>query len=314
LPDWLLECGIGESRAARIVAGEIVESRIFLDGITRAGTRLLARVKAIGPATIAEADGQEYLLPKGAKGSSEGAQVTIAVTREAIPGLEPWKRPLAAVTEESAVAAPAIEADILPFPAPVDRLGKHGWWDLMDEARSGIVRFAGGELRVSPTPAMTLIDVDGYLPPDELALAGASEAARALLRLDIGGSIGIDLPTSGSKGARQEAAAAIDAILPQPFERTAVNGFGFVQIVRPRVRASIAELAQERAAFEARALLRRIAFEPAGPKRIVANPALSALFETRGDWIAELSRQVGGAVELRADAALAMSGGYAESL
>ena len=113
---------------------------------------------------------------------------------------------------------------------------------------------------------MTLIDVDGFLPAGELALRGAAEAARAIRRLDIGGSIGIDLPTVGSKAARQEAAAAIDAALPQPFERTAVNGFGFVQIVRPRGRASLVELAQDRAPFEARALLRRAAFETAGPK------------------------------------------------
>ena len=95
-------------------------------------------------------------------------------------------------------------------------------------------------------------------------MRGAAEAAKAIRRLDIGGSIGIDLPTAGSKASRQAAAAAIDDHLPQPFERTAVNGFGFVQIVRPRLRASLLELAQDRAPFEARALLRRAAFEPPG--------------------------------------------------
>src|SRR6185369_7327824 len=127
------------------------------------------------------------------------------------------------------------------------------WDDVIEQARSGTVQFAGGELRLSPTPAMTLIDVDGYLAPDDLAVLGAAEAAKAIRRLDIGGSIGIDLPTAGSKAARQAAAAAIDQHLPQPFERTAVNGFGFVQIVRPRLRASLVELAQDRASFEARA-------------------------------------------------------------
>jgi len=187
-----------------------------------------------------------------------------------------------------------------------------GWNDLIEEARTGVVRFAGGELGISPTPAMTLIDVDGHLAPDELAVAGAREAAKAIRRLDIGGSIGIDLPTAGSKAARQEAGAAIDAALPQPFERTAVNGFGFVQIVRPRRQASLVELAQDRAPFEARALLRQIAFEPAGPKRIVAHPAVITVLEGRRDWLDALARQIGGAVALRADATLPMSGGYAE--
>jgi hypothetical protein len=287
---------------------------VLVDGIARAGTRLAARLKSVGPPTIAEAAGQEYLLPKGADRVPEGADVVIEVTREAIPGAEPWKRPRAIVSEETPGAPDPMDAELIALPAGTDRLGDAGWWDVIEEARSGIVRFAGGELRISPTPAMTLIDIDGYLPPQELARVGAREAARAILRLDIGGSIGIDLPTSGSKAVRQAAGAAIDEALPQPFERTAVNGFGFVQIVRPRLRASLVELAQDRAAFEARDLLRRVAFDAPGAKRIVAHPALVRVLEQRRDWLDELARQVGGAVELRADAALPISGGYAESL
>ena len=147
----------------------------------------------------------------------------------------------------------------------------------------------------------------------ELAVRGAAEAAKAIRRLDIGGSIGIDLPTAGSKETRQDAAAAIDALLPQPFERTAVNGFGFLQVVRPRRRASLIELAQDRAPFEARALLRRAAFETAGAKRLVAHPAVIRVLETHPDWLNALGSQLGGAISLRADAALPMSGGYAEN-
>jgi hypothetical protein len=160
---------------------------------------------------------------------------------------------------------------------------------------------------------MTLIDVDGRVAPADLMVSGAEEAARAIRRLDIGGSIGIDLPTVGSRAARQRAAEAIDAILPQPFERTAVNGFGFIQIVRTRSRASLLELAQDRAAFETRALLRRAAFEPAGPKRLVAHPLVIGVIEEQTAWIDALARQLGGPVSLRADAALPMSGGYAEN-
>ena len=314
MPEWLLERGIGETRAARLADGAIVESRILLDDVVRAGTRLAARLKTVGPPAVAEADGQEYLLPKAAGAISEGAELVIEVTREAIPGAEPWKRPRAVVSFDGPRPPDPMDAELVALPANTDRLGNVGWWDVIDEARSGVVRFPGGELRISPTPAMTLIDVDGYLPPPDLAVAGAGEAARAILRLDIGGSIGIDLPTSGSKAARQAAGAAIDEVLPQPFERTAVNGFGFVQIVRPRLRASLVELAQDRAAFEARALLRRLAFDRPGAKRIVAHPAVVRALEQRRDWLDELARQVGGPVELRADAALPISGGYAESL
>ena len=144
---------------------------------------------------------------------------------------------------------------------------------MLEEAASGMVEFPGGRLRISPTPAMVLIDVDGTLPADELAVAGARAAGQAIRRLGLTGSIGIDLPTVDGKAARQAAAGAIDAVLPFPFERTAVNGFGFVQIIRPRLRASLVELyAGDRAAAEARALLRRAASET-GARRLVANPA-----------------------------------------
>ena len=321
MPEWLVERGIGETRAVLADGDAIIEARIQLDGAVPAGSVVRARLTSIGTngrnAVAVDENGSEYLLPRGAPGGIEGAAIAVEVTRERIPGSEPWKRPLARLAEKAPKTLPPLVERLgarpLPFPAPEDRLGQLGWNDVVDEARSGIATFTGGELRISATPAMTLIDVDGYLPPEELARIGAGQAARAVRRLDLGGSIGVDLPTSGSKAARQGAAAAIDAELPQPFERTAVNGFGFVQIVRPRLRPSLLELAQDRAAFEGRALLRRAAFERPGPKRLVAHPAVISLLESRPDWRAELARQVGGAVELRVDPSLPMSGGYAEN-
>ena len=295
-------------RYALVESGEILEARIELDGATRAGSVIAARLKQSAGPTIAVAGGTEYLLPRGAPGVTEGAALNIEVTREAIPGSEPWKRPLARVTDAPVIESPPPEGRAVTG----NEIGNAGWDDLIDEARSGIVRFSGGELRIEPTAAMTVIDVDGHLDPDELAVVGAREAAKAIRRLDIGGSIGIDLPTTGSKTARQAAAAAVDAIVPQRFERTAVNGFGFMQIVRPRLRASLVELAQDRAAFEARALLRRATFEPAGAKRLAAHPAVIAMLDAKPDWLDALARQFGGTVGLRADPKLPMSGGYAE--
>ena len=320
MPEWLVERGIGETRAALVDAGQIVQARVELDGAVPLGTVLDAQVKSSGQsgrnAIAADSSGTEYLLPRGAPGVGEGGRLNVEITREAIPGSEAWKRPLARVTGEPArgVAplATRLGAREVAFPSPRDELGEAGWAELIEEARSGTVQFPGGELRISPTPAMTLIDVDGYLERDELAVRGAAQAAKAIRRLDIGGSIGIDLPTAGSKAARQAAAAAIDEHLPQPFERTAVNGFGFVQIVRQRVRPSLVELAQDRASFEARALLRRAAFEPAGAKQLVAHPAVIAVLEARGEWLEALGRQLGGQIGLRPDAALPISSGYAE--
>jgi ribonuclease G len=315
-----MERGIGETRAALVDRGEIVEARIELDHAVPAGSIVSAKLVSAGTsgrnAVARDEAGTEYLLPRGAVGVTEGAALSVEVTREAFPGTEPWKRPLARVSDQGPRSlAPLTErlgAREVTLSSARDDLGAAGWNELIEQARTGVVEFACGKLQVSPTPAMTLIDVDGYVPPDELAVAGSVEAAKAILRLDIGGSIGVDLPTSSGKSARLSAGAAIDRHLPQPFERTAVNGFGFVQIVRPRSRASLVELALDRAQFESRALLRRAAMESAGPKRIVAHPAVIAILAGKADWLGQLARQVGGSVSLRADAAVPMSGGYAE--
>jgi hypothetical protein len=252
-----------------------------------------------------EAAGERFLLPRGVSGVSEGRTLFVEVTREALGGAEPWKRGLARMSSDPPRAAPPLaegrEARIA------------AWDDLLQEARRGIVPFNEGELRIEPTAAMTMIDVDGWLEPPQLAQVAAWAAGRAIGRLDIGGSVGIDFPTLGAKEARREVDRVLDEYVPRPSERTAINGFGFVQIVRSRPRPSLIELAQDRAPFEARALLRRAAFEPPGAKILVAHPAVIAVLESRACWLEALARQVGGEIGLRADPTLTMSGGYASS-
>ena len=298
LPEWLIERGIGEIRYALIEDKEIVEARVLLDGVVPAGTALRAALKTAGRPAVAAVGENEFLLPDGAGAFTEGQVMTIEVTREAIAGAEPWKRPLAKVVDGQWRSAALPEGVEVAFPSPDDRLERAGWSDLIEEARSSTVQFDGGVLRVSATPAMILIDVDGTMPPFDLARAGA---------------IGIDLPTLSGKSARKAVDDAIDQALPKPFERTAMNGFGFVQVVRQRRHASLFELAQDRAPFEARALLRRAAFEAPGPRTIVAHPAVIGVLDTHGEWMDALARQIGGAAGLRADASLAISAGYAEA-
>jgi hypothetical protein len=317
LAEWLIERGIGEIRAALIEDGAIVEARIVLDGTLPAGTILSAKLIDVGKAgrnAIARDDhGTEYLLPNSPRGVTEGAALNIEILREAIPGAEPWKRPLARASDEPPSTAPPLTGREIAFPSPArNELSEAGWDDLIEQARSGFIEFAGGALRIVSTPAMTLIDVDGTLSPNELAVAGAAQAARAIRRLGIGGSIGIDLPTVAGKAPRQAAAAAIDEHLPQPFERTAVNGFGFVQIIRPRTRPSLLDIWSDRTAAEARALLRRAAFAGSGTRWLVAHPAVIAVLEHNQPWLEALARQLGGAVSLRADPTVSMSPGHAE--
>lgn len=303
MAEWVVEEGIGETRAALIENGEIAEARVRREGVTPAGAVLEAKLVAVAPRVTVEAGGEQFLLPRGVSGVSEGGRLVIEVTREALGGRESWKLGLARLTEAEPRAAP---------PLAEGRAGRiDGWDDLIEEARSGIVRFDGGELRIEPTAAMTTIDVDGWLVPAKLAPMGAWAAARAIARLDIGGSIGIDFPTLKAKTERAEVDAILEQYLPRPFEKTAMNGFGFVQVVRPRIRASLVELAGDRVSFEARALLRRAGSE-VGAIRLAGHPAVIAFLEGRPQWLDRLARQVGGAVSLRAEPALAMSAAYAE--
>jgi len=305
LPEWLIERGIGETRAALVEGGEIIEARVRRDGLTAAGTILDAKLVAVAPRVTVEAGGEQFLLPRGVSGVSEGRTIRIEVTREALGGSEAWKRGLAQTTDETLHPAPPLaegrEARI------------EGWDDLLEEARSGIVGFQGGELRIEPTAAMITIDVDGWLVPDKLAQMAAWAVGKVCRRLDLAGSIGIDFPTLKDKDARREVDRILEDYLPRPFERTAINGFGFVQVVRPKLRPSLVELARDRASLEARALL-RTAGRSVGAITLAAHPRVIAVIETQPSWIDALQRQIGGRVELRADAATPMSGGYAESL
>jgi hypothetical protein len=183
----------------------------------------------------------------------------------------------------------------------------------MEEAASGLVARPDALLRIALTPAMTLIDVDGAAAPADLAIAGARLAGQMIRRFGLAGSIGIDLPTMPDKAGRQAAAAALDAVLPQPFERTAVNGFGFLQIVRRRTRASVMErLAADPVAAAALALLRQAERASGhGALTLVAHPQVIARLAARPHWIDALARRVGAAVVLSERPGLAISGGHA---
>ena len=328
--EWLYEAGIGETRAALIENGVIVAAAIEAedDGV-RAGTVAWARLSRIvvpgRRAIVTLDDGEEALIEPVPKGVSEGARLLIEIHRAALP--EPGRAKLAlarrAAADAMVATAPSLLDRIEGSGESLRQLQAHepdaleaaGWSELIEEAATGHADFDGGALRLSLTPAMSLIDVDGWLGAAELAVAGAAAAARMILRLGITGSIGIDLPTAGSKAARLAAAEAVDAVLPQPFERTAVNGFGFLQIVRRRAQASLPERVQgDPAGVAARALLRRAERTPgAGPRTLTAAPAVIALIERREDWCAELARRIGAPIVLRVAPGLAISAGHVDA-
>lgn len=324
---WLYEAGIGEARAALVDGDRILEMAIEPEGGgPRAGTILAARMIAKGDAggrgRVAW-DGGEALLRSVPKGLTEGARLTVRIIREAY--VEPGGQPKLA-TAQAEEAPPADGPDLLTritatgLPVETldargpDRLEALGWSEALEEATSGIVARPQALLRISLTPAMTLIDIDGSGAPADLAIAGAGLAGAVIRRFGIVGSIGIDLPTLEGRADRLAAAAALDAQLPQPFERTAVNGFGFLQIIRRRIRPSLPELiAADPARAAACALLRRAERASGhGALSLTAVPKVVARLEAQSAWVNRLAARTGATIVLRADPSLSISAGHAQ--
>ncbi len=323
----LFEAGVGASRALVLDAnGTVIAARFERDdGGPRAGAEHVARLTAIlvpGRRGMVRIGSVEALIEPLPPLAVEGGLLRVHLVREAIaeagrPRL-PKAVPLAgrAEREGEVSAGDALRARLLAEfgtitdcggPGP-DRLEAAGWSEAIDQARTGHVPFAGGLLTISPTPAMTVIDVDG--PGDVVALAEAAAigAARAVRRFDLQGSIGIDLPTVVGKASRVQLGDLLDAELPPPFERTAINGFGFVQIVRPRARSSFIESVRA-PGFAALELLRRAGRGAPGSRTLVAHPSVIVWLTARPQLTETLARAAGGAVTLRADATLAISAG-----
>lgn len=312
LAEWLFEEGIGENRAALVEDGVIREAAIERPGDLRSGAVVAGRLREIlipERRGLIEADAGWLFVEPLPASLTQGRPVRVEVVREAIGEAGKLKYAKGRVTDADEREGPSLAERIglhslVPMHGP-DRLEQAGWGELIEEAVSGEITFPGGALRMSVTPAMTLFDVDGMLAPATLALAGARAAGLAIRRLDVTGSIGVDLPTLPGREDRLRAAAVVDAVLPQPFERTAVNGFGFLQIVRRRTRASIPELVQsDPVGSAARRLLRqaeRVA--GAGARELIAAPPVIALLAGRPDWLEELTRRTGAQIRLRADPA-----------
>ncbi|PEQ11853.1 ribonuclease [Novosphingobium sp. PC22D] len=321
MAEWLVERGIGEDRAIRLDGAEVIAARLECHGGHKAGAvaeaRLVSRRAGSRRGTLRFSDGTQALVSGLDARASEGADLRVVITREAIAEegrfklaqCRPTDRPIApapSLFERLAANGDAARA-VNAFPAGA-------WEDILSDAFHGEIAFAGGSLLVCATPAMTLIDVDGAAPPRELARASAAAAARAIARLDLSGAIGIDFPSL----ERREDRRAVDEALARalrdwPHQATAMNGFGFVQLVARLERASILHLvALDRPASAARALLRQ-AERVADPGRLLltAHPAVHAA--VTADWEAELSRRTGREILWQTDPALAIESGFAQA-
>jgi ribonuclease G len=322
LAEWLVEEGIGEHRAVRLDGATIRASRVEWPGMLAAGeiadAKLVARAAGSSRGTVRVASGEEALIDRLPRGASEGAELRVEITRAAMAEQGRTKLAQARPTDAKARTAPKLAERMRAeghAVRVVRRFPACDWDELYAEAWEGQIAFAGGTLTVSPTPAMTLIDVDGTGTPTALALAAVPALARAIARFELTGSIGIDFQSLAARADRRAVDRALAEVLADwPHERTAMNGFGFVQLVSRLTGPSlVARLARDRAGAGARLALRQAeAIEAPGPLEIGLHPAARAAILP--EWEAELARRTGRELRWRVDPGLALSGGFAQAV
>lgn len=327
---WLYESGIGENRAALIENDEIVRMRIEREG---GGLRVGAVVEAKftkqwvpgRSGIVAFPDGREALLQPVPKGLTEGALLRIQIVREAIREKRGQHKRAKAIpvqddTELCEGQTLWDEIGSSEFSVTIgdahdsDRLGEVGWHDAMEQAETGRVEFDGGSLLIVSSPAMTVIDVDGPLPPFELAKRAAEQLALTLVRLDITGNIGVDFPTLEAKTDRNAVAEIFDEHMIGDCERTAINGFGFMQIVSRNTRPSMIEIMQTDRSTNLALQLLRQAERDRRPGDIIltVHPAIAS--KLKSNWLEELARRSGRSVSVESVGSLSLESSQINSI
>jgi ribonuclease G len=299
-----------------------------------------------GKARVTLGGDVEALLEQAPK-LPEGALLAVEMTRAPVPEPGRWKLPLvrpasdvvpqsepswhfsdepwvlflrkgAASLDEiicaDAMTANEVRSDLGGQDVPVriapEAIADADFESLIEAAVTGEFPIEGGMLSIERTRAMTVIDIDGSGDPLALNLEAAREIPRLLRLLDIGGQVGIDflaLPDRKARLAVDAALADACAALGQ-HERTAINGFGFAQIVRPRNGPSIPEILcgtmPGRLSLESRAiaLLRHAGRSIGhGKRQLVAPPAIIDLIRSWPEETLALQSTLGVAIELVSD-------------
>lgn len=316
MAEWLYEAGIGENRAALIDGDRLRAVRLErpLDGVPH-GTIAEARLLEPKLVELTTADGKQLASLQGRAPVPLGGRFLAEVGRMAMKerGRHKLARVRCAAEGAAAQKGPSLLDRISATGDPVailsaltpgeDRLEAAGWTEMVERAQRGYWEFDGGALWIDPTPAMTVVDIDGEGEGHALARAGCYAAMAAIEAFDIGGPIGIDFPGLAGRAQRMDMDALVDELLPPPFERTATNGYAFMQIIRRRDRPNFIEQIRYDAVATDAALLLRRAQRTGGTGMLTLTSRASVIDWIAGhpDWIAQLQQNCGRSVQLMVD-------------
>ena len=306
----------GERRFAVVEYGNIVEIHIQRDALWALGECGAGRIDRKTPsgAYVVADDGSELLL-RGKTNAPDGARVPFAVTREAIS--EPGRiKPPEILLRDSAHDEPLIGKDAL-WDARVASLGQSAInasvAEGFDVAIAGQSQLGDVTISFQRTKAGLVFDIDGIGDAFAINRVAATETARLLRLYQVGAMVMIDFVSMESKAQRMQLAEAFDAASladPRPFERTAINGYGMMQVVRARPRPSvldqlfgtrIAALSDETQAYW---LLRAVAQSSGfGARTVTTRPEVATLLQSErwAAWRGQAVRLAGADMVVVAD-------------
>lgn len=308
----------GEIRAILFENATPAELHIWRDSQSPVGSIHDARIISRTPThDYARLGSGTDLILRSAAGQYEGSTHRVKIIRQQI--CEPGKAKLAvAIPSDEALSDHQTLAAIWQenLAARADRViaTTPDFDDHFDSAASGKVDLESGTLWFERSKAGLIFDVDGMGDTHAINRAAAAHIARLLRLLQIGGAAMIDFIGMENKAARIAVAAAFDTASaddPRSFERTSINGYGLMQVIRAKTGPSVLDtlfgtrrvsLSDETMMLT---LLRAAGRTPgAGVRRCITTPALAAQLAMPA-WqplIAQAARQAGAPIEIVADA------------
>lgn len=306
----------GERRAALIESGAIVEVHIQRDSQWTLGEGGAGRIERKTPsgAYIVTDQADEVLIRRNVP-QPEGARIGFEITREAI--CEPGRaKPPEARLIDSILAENMDRA--LLWETRLSSLGNLPRCnaDIFPALEAGLAGTSQvGEVTVSfqRTKAGLVFDVDGIGDALAINLAAAKEIARLLRLYQVGGMVMIDFVAVESRQIRKAVADSFDAAAAadsRSFERSAVNGFGLMQVVRARPRPSVLDqlfgtrIASLSVETQALWLLREAARSSGfGPRTITTTTAIAGLMNSArwANYLIMCERQTGTSLAVVAD-------------